>query len=385
VTIDTTLMLVVVMVYAVRLNKVRVLWRLPLKNGEEWFLAQRVPPGFYRGPGAALLRRYHLSLFLPFAIDTPVALWLGLTGRYVLLVCEQWLAVVLTVILDNVLVAHFSYRATALCAPEAEPAVTAVHLSLAPRRLRDHTRRWVELLVGGAILVSLAMLVRAWLLSAGGAHAYPARVFRSGLAFTAWVLYLQLGLVLLKVVFVRWRLPLPANRTDDFRRWRAAWLEFHLRFFDALRVLFALVPPSALVLLTFRQARPFAVALLGAWVLGILGYSLFMGRERRRLAVVEREVRPIELVKEFPRRPVPKGRFLAGGMLYFDRDNPGVLVRGAHGIALNLAHPSTYAWAAYLIGLVVVMIWMVQATGVGRVADILRTKPAEVGAAGGLE
>jgi hypothetical protein len=374
VTIDTVMILAAALVYAVRLNKVRALWRLPLKNGEGWFLAQAVPPDFYRGTGADLLRRYHRSLFLPFAIDAPVTVWLAASGRYVLLACAQWLAIVMTLILDNVLVAHFSYRATALCDPPEAPSATAVHLSLAPRRLRDHTRRWVEVLIGGALAVAVALLARAWVLAPGSAHLTG--VFRSGMAFTAWVLYLELGLVLLKIVFVRWRLPLPANRTEDFRRWRSAWLDFHLKFLDALRLVFALIPPSTLLVLSFRwaSARPFALSVLAFWVLALVAFTLFMARERRRLVGVEREVRPIELVKEFPRRPVPKGRFLAGGLLYFDRDNPGVLVRGHRGIALNLAHPSTYAWAAYLIGLVVVMTWMVQATGAGvpRLGETLR-------------
>ena len=380
-TIDTVMILAAVLVYAVRLNKVRALWRLPLKNGEGWFLAQPVPPGFHGGAGADLLSRYHRALFLPFAIDAPVTVWLATSGRYVLLACAQWLAIVMTLILDNILIAHFTYRAVTMVGPAEEPRATAVHLSLAPRRLRDHTRRWVELLVGGALLISAAMLIRAHVLAAGGANAHMTRVFHSGVAFTTWVLYLELGLVLLKVVFVRWRLPLPANRTDDFRRWRGAWLGFHLRFFDALRVLFALIPPSSLVLLTFKQASSprFAIGMLAVWVLGILVFTLFLARERQRLAAVEREVRPIELVKEFPRRPVPKGRFLAGGLLYFDRDNPGVLVRGERGIALNLAHPSTYAWAAYLIGLVAVMTWMVQVTGTGvpRRGETLRRSGGE--------
>jgi len=76
------------------------------------------------------------------------------------------------------------------------------------------------------------------------------------------------------------------------------------------------------------------------------------------LAAVQREIRPIESVKEFPRRPVPEGRFLVAGLLYFNRDNPGVLVRSAQGIAINLARPTVYLWPAYFIGLATLMIWM---------------------------
>jgi uncharacterized membrane protein len=57
------------------------------------------------------------------------------------------------------------------------------------------------------------------------------------------------------------------------------------------------------------------------------------------------------MVKEFPQRPIPQGHFLAGGLLYFNRDNPSVLVRSAQGIAINLARPIAYVWPAYLMGL----------------------------------
>ena len=86
-----------------------------------------------------------------------------------------------------------------------------------------------------------------------------------------------------------------------------------------------------------------------------MGYVL---REGRILSAAEREMKPIELAKEFPRSPVAEGRYLADGLFYFNRENPGVVVRGIRGIAINLAPPTTYAWAAYFLGLVVLMTWM---------------------------
>ena len=64
------------------------------------------------------------------------------------------------------------------------------------------------------------------------------------------------------------------------------------------------------------------------------------------------------MIKEFPRLPAAEGRYFAGGLLYFNRDNPGIIVRGVRGVAINLAHPSTYAWTAYLLGLAALMAWM---------------------------
>ena len=57
-----------------------------------------------------------------------------------------------------------------------------------------------------------------------------------------------------------------------------------------------------------------------------------------------------------------EGRYLAGGLLYFNRDNPWVLVpwHSVQGVALNLAHRTTHIAAAYLTGLIIL------ATGMAR-------------------
>jgi len=68
------LILAATMLFANRLNILRRLWRLPLKNGEDFFLAQRVGPGFYRAAGMSLMQRYHVSLFVPLLLDVPLAL-----------------------------------------------------------------------------------------------------------------------------------------------------------------------------------------------------------------------------------------------------------------------------------------------------------------------
>jgi len=41
------------------------------------------------------------------------------------------------------------------------------------------------------------------------------------------------------------------------------------------------------------------------------------------------------MVKEFPLWPIAEGRYLAGGLLYFNRDDPWVLVRSPDGIAVG--------------------------------------------------
>jgi hypothetical protein len=91
----------------------------------------------------------------------------------------------------------------------------------------------------------------------------------------------------------------------------------------------------------------------------IVIYTLYLARQQRRLAAVAREIKPLELIKEYPPMPVAEGRFLVGGLLYLNRDNPVILARSPQGLAINLANRSTYLWVAYLSGLVWLVIWQV--------------------------
>src|SRR5258708_23227810 len=155
-------------------------------------------------------------------------------------------------------------------------------------------------------------------------------------------------------------MPLPANRTGDFRRWRAAWLSHNLKTFDAVRVLCAMALLGGMIWINYGHVWPKSakISVLSAALLGMVVYVVYVVRQGRRLISAEREMKPIALVKEFPRIPIATGRYLAGGLLYFNRDNPGIMVRSTQGIAINLAHPSTYIWFAYFLGLIALTIWM---------------------------
>jgi hypothetical protein len=336
------------------------MWPLPLKHGENFFLGQRVGPGFYRDAGARLLRRYRTSLFVPLLVDLPLALWLLVTWRHMYLVLEQVVAMVVAVVVYNLMAFHFSYRAAGIAGPQEERPTT-VQLSMAPRSLRDHTILAVEVVIVAATLISLGLLARIYLLSLSpGADLAEVHAFRGAIVATAWCLYWQIGFLLLKRVFVRWRMPLPANRTEDFRAWRTAWLSHHMKIFDDVRLLCALALLGGTTWINYGQEWPKAaqISVVCTALLGMTVYAVYVLREGRRLAAAEREMKPIELVKEFPRSPIATGRYLAGGLLYFNRDNPGVIVRSAQGIAVNLAHPGTYIWFAYFLGLVALAVWM---------------------------
>jgi hypothetical protein len=298
------------------------------------------------------IRQYRAAVLTWLFIDAPVVLWLAATGRYPALVGVQFIALVLAQVANNLTLAHFANRS----ATPAVSAAKAVQLSMTPRRLRDHTNPLVELSIAAVLLASLVLVARAHAFSAGPWLAWDApRWLRSIDSVSAWVLYLQLGLLLLKLVFVRWRMPLPLRRTDDFRRWRTAWLSYHLRLFDALRVLLALAMLSLIVWLTRSPQSTTILAL--AWLAILAVFAAYVTHNQRSLNAVANQLRPADLVKEFPPRTIPEGRFLAG-VFYINRQNPGVLVPSGRGIALNVSHPATYGWTAYLAGLVALVTWV---------------------------
>jgi hypothetical protein len=337
--VNTVWQLLLILLVLLRLSSLRRMWGLPVRHGAQRFVSTTFTDDQYTRFGARLLRQYRLALFVPFVFEAAVIAILLARGRGRYLLHEQFVAMVVVTVVHYYLVFLFAARARVLAPPDTAPAPTAVQLSLEKRRLRDQSRPAVETLVAGTTLGAIAILAARHRLTAA---AMP----------LAWVLYLQIGLLLLKQVFVHWRLKLPLRRTEDFLRWRATWLRYHMRTFDALRVLCA----AGLVhIVAFRGfgplpdiATPVAVAL---WIVSTLVYALYARREWLQVASVEREIRPVDLAREFPPSAIPDGRFWAGGLLYFNRDNPVILARSPSGIAINLANWSTYAWVLYLAGL----------------------------------
>jgi len=319
--------LIAAVAFLLRAAQVRKLWGLP-SAGE-------------------FLPRFRVCLLIGLFADAPIGAWLAATGRLGMLVAEQWVAMVMTLILYNVVLVHFSRRA-ALTEAASEPPVSVIQVSMSPRRLRDHSSAHLEVGLGAVLLAAL------WLVALAR-ETYPWEARRID-SITAWLLYLQLGLLLLKVVFVRWRMPLPLRRTDDFRRWRSVWLNYYLTVFDSLRVMFALLLLSAVLWMTWAES--WTVAFGAGWLAVLLAIARYLRGAKGKVDAAAREIRPLELIKEFPKRPVPEGRFVAGGLFYITPGFPGVLVQSSRGIAVNLAEPTTYAWAGYLAGLAAITIWM---------------------------
>src|SRR5262245_16140719 len=149
-----------ILFWAIRINGCVRRGRQPLLRGPEWFFNVHVQPDFYTGAGRKILHRYWMRMFIPFAVDIPVAIAIFLSGRLLLL---NWLILGLCALIHinhsySVDLAERQARAFAI--PEAEQPVASVALCLQPRRLRDYANRKVEWAMALSATFGLAWLIR---------------------------------------------------------------------------------------------------------------------------------------------------------------------------------------------------------------------------------
>src|SRR5258706_13092591 len=80
--------IIYILFWIVRINGCFRRGRQPLLRGKEWFFNVHVQPDFYTGAGRKILHRYWMRMFIPFALDIPLAIAIFHSGRLILL---QWL------------------------------------------------------------------------------------------------------------------------------------------------------------------------------------------------------------------------------------------------------------------------------------------------------
>src|SRR5204862_6133708 len=86
-----------------------------------------------------------------------------------------------------------------------------------------------------------------------------------------------------------------------------------------------------------------------------------LARHRRRRTARQRELRPVEAFAA-PPKPLDPERYYLGGLLYYNAENPAVFVAGPWAVAVNLAQARAYLYAAYVTGLVLLVLWKVTAS-----------------------
>jgi len=340
--INQFIVLFYIFFWVVRINGCFRRGRQPLIRGPEWFFNVPVQHGFYTGAGRKILHRYWMRMFIPFAVDIPVAIGIFLSGHLLLL---NWLIAGLCVLIH----VNHSYsvdlaerQAQPFAAPEAERPAASMALSLKPRRLRDYADRKVEWALALANIVAFAWLVRYYL--AAPEHHDLRLVF----GVPVFLLYLQIGMLFVKRVVVAWRTPVPQAQAAEHMEAREETRKFYLRLCDwnravaAAGILFWPIEMSASPASLSRLLSAWFVA----WMVIAVAVTLWVEIRRKQLVNVALRALPVKLPdflhqSEMARWPV-----------CYQPSAPMLMLKGAHGYSLNLANALAPIGAAYMAGLV---------------------------------
>ena len=311
---------------------------LPALRGEGWFFD--VPPAADGHAASRLRREYERTLVTASLVVEVLALADALYfARLSHLVLVQLpLFLVLTAI-HHLVVRRAIGRARLLVAPAPEP----VAYSLKVRRLRDYTHPPFEVLVGSVTLGWLAIalpdpdLLRVVLVAA----------------------YIHVGLLLLKGALVRRPVVLPTDHTDEYVRLVGDATRAGLRIIDTQRAfmtfLLAVAASTRFLPASLERWRPqIGLAFLTTSLAIAVAVSLAAARRSRGIADRLKALGgPIALHRGL-RDPE---NLRLGGFVYWNADNPAVVVSGGPLLfAVNLLNKRTYAYAAYALGFVVLMV-----------------------------
>jgi hypothetical protein len=295
--------------WAIRINGCIRRGRQPVLRGPEWFFNVHVQPGFYDGPGKRLLRWYRMRMMIPFAFDIPIAIWIFASGRLALL---AWLIIGLCAVIhaNHLISVDLAERqARPFAAPDAEPPVASITLSLTPRRLRDYSNLKIELVL---IVTTVCALVFA--------HDH-----RAGWKAAAFLIYMHLGFVYAKCAIVAWR--------TDHTEAHEARRRYYLASCDWYRALLT--------------AQLVAKVDIVAWLVITVVGTVIVEIKRKQLARLSARAKPVTLPdllgqSEIARWPV-----------CYQPSAPLLMLKGARGYSINLANTFALIGIAYVTGFVV--------------------------------
>jgi len=331
-----------IFVIIARFPRIKERWSAPLLRGKDWFFDAAVPPDFWKGAGAALLHNYRWRLGIPWGIEGAILLALWATSR----ITSLSLALL---IFSITLFTRFNYyaarmvtenRARAFEPPGAIQPATNVALSLEPRILWNYTNWWVE--------ASIALLFGAaavWMAFSNTSDPIVPRKFIGVLIVN---IYIQVGLLLVKLGIVRSSTVAPAADVEQYLAWRDSLRRFAIRMCDLSRVMFALYPLLLLSVITGGSVRSAATMAFGILFIAFLIYEW---RSRLKHLEVARRTRPVR----FPLLPAARN---ARGLLGFWPSLPVLLLRTANGYALNLAAAPVRIAGVYFAGFAGLCVWL---------------------------
>jgi CubicO group peptidase (beta-lactamase class C family) len=328
-----------------------------------WSMPNTMVPGRFFGlpvdatAAKSLLRRYHRLIVWAYALELLVAvgfyLWFGIYG----LTMEQVVAACGMRIYHSLVGIHVIRLAKHVADKGSWRPQRSMAVMLSTRRLRDFVNMKFEVLL--PLLTLASFLVLAFQLSRTSEEAAPSLLLRCAL-FGVLAIYLQLGGLLIKHSLVKWRWRMPAERVEEYRRWRESVLLYWLWSCDYLRLAFTigLVSFVGIDLLYATGAEDRTVLFCRVILAGIIVVPgiLSFERQKKRMKLHWKALQPLDAFSFGP-DVIDKNEFYFGGIVYWNPENPALFVPGPLVYAINLANRRSYLYAAYLAILVPLIIW----------------------------
>lgn len=326
------------LIVAMRVISFRRRWDMPLLYGPRYFYRVHVSEGFYEGAGRKLLRLYRALLLWPFLAELGIFAVLMFRRNYQGLTGLCLAAIIVLVMNQRLVITILSRAAKKFEEKELDSAPAAISFSLNPRRLGDYTNPIFEIILASVSTLTLVFLAQT----------------RAPMGPPLVLLYLQIGFLLIKKAIVDWRAAAPLENSEiylEVRERRRRLLLFACDFYR-----------GAAGFVMIKQAI-FQVT-SDEWVRWTLQYTYlavtiacvcFAVSKTNTLYAMYRKLKPFRDRKRLT-APDPHG-FVAGGLLYFDSDNPAILVRGPRSVTLNAANHRVLLAATYLLGLILLITW----------------------------
>ena len=328
-----------------------------------WGLPASMVPGRFFGlpvdatAAKTLLRRYHRLILWAYALELPFALgfywWFGLFG----LTMEQVVAACVMRIYHSLVGIHVLRLAKEVADKDSWRPQRSMAVMLNTRRLRDFISLKFEVLL--PLLTVAGFLILAFQLLRTAQAEAPHLLLRCA-GFGVLAIYLQLGGLLIKHSLVKWRWRMPAERVDEYRRWRESVLHYWLWTCDYLRLAFAigLLSFVGIDLLYASGAEDRTVLFCRVLLAGIIVVPgiLSFERQKKRMMLYWKALQPLDAFSFGP-DVIDKTEFYLGGIVYWNAENPALFVPGPLVYAINLANRRSYLYAAYLAILVPLVIW----------------------------
>lgn len=284
-------------------------------------------------------------MLIPFAVDIPIALTIVLSDHFSLL---NPLIIGLSGLIHinhvfSVDLAERQARPFELTQPD-QPITCAI-ASLKRRRLVDYTHPKVEWAVAALLTVSFAWLGRYYF--AGSERDNLRMVF----GVPAVLLYIQGGLLLVKLMIVGWRSPIPRVETAEHVEVREKTRRYYLWTCDCYRIGLAATTLFWAIQVTspaWVLHRVVSIWMSAAIVIGV-AVTIWVEIKRKQLVGVALRTVPAKLPDFLFPQPV------ARWPICHERSVPLLLLKGARGYSVNLANILNRLAAVYLVGLLLLL------------------------------